>query len=67
MSDKLRTFLVKLGKEPQTLERFRESPDVVMDEHGLDENEKKLVTDGDRDALKKATGADDTEVKMWIV
>ena len=67
MSEKLRTFLVKLGKEPQTLERFREDPEAVMTEHGLDDTAKKLVTDGDHDALKKATGADDAEVKMWIV
>lgn len=67
MSDKLRNFLNSLAENPEMLEKFKENPHHVMDKHELTDEHKNLVLEGDREKLKRATGADDSEVSKFIV
>lgn len=67
MAQKLKEFLTTLARDPDTLANFRENPKAVMDEHGLEKAHQELLLEGDVEKLREATGADESEVKMWIV
>lgn len=66
MSEKLKNFLKGLGEDPAKLEKFRNDPEGVMDEHGLEEEHKELVRKGDKDRLKEEGGLDDAETNMVV-
>lgn len=67
MSEKLKDFLNKLGKDPELLERFQKDPHGTMDDHGLEDKHKEMVLEGDKEKLQKETSAEDAHANFWIL
>lgn len=67
MSNATRDFLIRLGEDPETLERFRKDPNAVMNEHDVPEDHQALILADDREALKKKAGIDDEQARFIIV
>lgn len=53
---KLAELLKRLGAEADLAIAYEENPQEVMEEAGLSEKEKKLLTKGDLKQLEEATG-----------
>lgn len=66
MSEKTRNFLLKLGEDPETADRYRTDPKAVMDKHGVPEDHQKLLLDGDVEGLRKAADLEDAHVNFII-
>lgn len=49
-------FLSKLGSDPALAEAYTKDPETTMTTAGLTDEEKRLMTAGDLEALKQATG-----------
>jgi hypothetical protein len=54
MASRFTHFLLKLGEDPQLLEKFKQNPDSVMDEAGLTPAEKTLLLSGDVQLIRSA-------------
>lgn len=67
MSEKTRKLVAVLGEDPETLERFKQNPKAVMDEYGVPEDHQKHFLSGDKDALRRDAGVDDSALQLLIV
>jgi hypothetical protein len=67
MSDNTRKLVSALGDDPETLEQFKKDPKAVMDKFGVPEDHQKLILADDKDALKKAAGLHDGELRLIIM
>lgn len=54
MSGKLSDFLLELGKHPAKVKALRASPDKVMSDAGLADEEKEIVKSGDPARIRAA-------------
>lgn len=67
MSEKLKTLIKNLGRDPDVLERYKNDPEAVMEEHGLSDEHKSLMRDGDREKIKQEAGVEDAHVNLLIL
>lgn len=67
MSEKLNTFIKKLGQNPDVLERYKQDPEAVMEEHGLSDEHKEMVRSGDKEQIKKEAGVEDAHVNFIVL
>lgn len=67
MSEKLKSFINNMGKDPEVLERYKQDPEAVMEEHGLSDAHKALVRNGDKEKIKKEAGVEDAHVNFLIL
>lgn len=67
MSADLKGFLKSLAEDPDKLAQYKSDPDATMQDHGLSDEHQMMVKKGDKEELKKETGADDAEVQFWVV
>ena len=56
MPKKLGDFLIRVSKDPELRERFREDPYGTMDAEGLTEEHKEVLGSGDPDRIRKYLG-----------
>jgi hypothetical protein len=49
-------FLADLATDPDKQEKFRDNPEAAMDEAGLSESEKNVITKGDKEAIVQHLG-----------
>ena len=54
MASNFTNFLLKLGEDPQLLERFKKNPDRAMEEEGLTPAERTLLLSGDAKLIRSA-------------
>ena len=54
MASNFTNFLLKLGEDPQLLEKFKKNPDLAMEEEGLTPAERTLLLSGDAKLIRSA-------------
>jgi hypothetical protein len=54
MASNFTNFLLKLGEDPQLLEKFKQNPDSAMDDAGLTPAEKALLLSGNVPLIRTA-------------
>lgn len=67
MAENLKNFIKKISEDPAELQNYRNDPHGTMDKHGLSDEEKRIVTEKDKEALKKESGLDDAQVNALII
>ena len=67
MSEQLNKFIKNLGQDPDVLERYKQDPEAVMEEHGLSDDHKQLVRDRDKEGIKKEAGVEDAHVNFIVL
>lgn len=67
MAENLKNFIKKISEDPAELQNYRSDPHGTMDKHGLSDEEKRIVTEKDKEALKKESGLDDAQVNALII
>lgn len=52
MSDQLKKLLTDLGQNTDLETQYQQDPEVVMNDYGLDEDDKQLLRDEDSDGIR---------------
>lgn len=67
MAENLKNFIKKISEDPSELQEYRNDPHGTMDKHDLSDEEKRIVKEKDKEALKREAGLDDAQVNALII
>ncbi|MBY6204075.1 Nif11 family protein [Halomonas denitrificans] len=65
--ENLSKFIRTMAEDPETRKQFQDDPEAVMEKHDLAEEHRKMVRDGDKDALQKEAGAEDAHMNFIVL
>ena len=58
MAKEAADFVIKLSKDPALRDQFKKDPHATMDAHGLNSEDKDVLTSGDPERIRQHLGDD---------